>query len=71
MLAPMAPFATEELWREVLGERDSVHASSWPGWDAALVKEERVTLVLQVDGDLAPVEGVGCHHLTVTFLVSL
>ena len=50
MLAPMAPFVTEELWREVLGERDSVHASSWPGWDAALVKEERVTLVLQVDG---------------------
>lgn len=50
MLAPLAPFIAEELWREVLGEPDSVHASRWPDFDPDLVREERVTLVLQVDG---------------------
>ena len=30
MLAPFAPFAAEELWREVLGNGSSVHVSSWP-----------------------------------------
>jgi leucyl-tRNA synthetase len=50
MLAPMAPFAAEELWREVLGHPDSVHRTAWPSFDEALAREERVTLVVQVDG---------------------
>src|SRR6266516_4967406 len=29
MLAPLAPFAAEELWREVLVNGSSVHVSSW------------------------------------------
>jgi len=50
MLAPLAPFAAEELWREVLGHPESVHRSSWPGFDPALAREQHVTLVVQVDG---------------------
>jgi leucyl-tRNA synthetase len=50
MLAPFAPFAAEELWREVLGHADSVHVSRWPAFDEALAAEETVTLVIQVDG---------------------
>jgi leucyl-tRNA synthetase len=50
MLAPFAPFAAEELWREVLGEGSSVHASSWPDFDPSLAAEDAVTLVVQVDG---------------------
>jgi leucyl-tRNA synthetase len=50
MLAPFAPFAAEELWREVLGEASSVHVSSWPTFDPALVVEATVTMVVQVDG---------------------
>jgi leucyl-tRNA synthetase len=50
MLAPFAPFAAEELWREVLGHEDSVHVSRWPGFDPALAAEDTVTLVVQVDG---------------------
>jgi leucyl-tRNA synthetase len=50
MLAPLAPFAAEELWREVLGNPSSVHSSAWPGFDEVLAREERVTLVVQVDG---------------------
>ncbi|MGH2591168.1 MAG: class I tRNA ligase family protein, partial [Actinomycetota bacterium] len=50
MLAPMAPFVAEELWREALGNDSSVHVSSWPAHDPSLAAEESVTLVVQVDG---------------------
>jgi len=50
LLAPLAPFAAEELWREVLGNGSSVHTSAWPTFDDALARQERVTLVIQVDG---------------------
>ena len=50
MLAPFAPFAAEELWRVVLGERASVHVSSWPTYDPSLAAEDTVTLIVQVDG---------------------
>ncbi len=50
LLAPFAPYAAEELWRVELGEPDSVHASTWPTYDPALVRADTVTLVVQVDG---------------------
>jgi leucyl-tRNA synthetase len=50
LLAPFAPFAAEELWREVLGETSSVHVSTWPTFDPGLVVEDTVTMVVQVDG---------------------
>jgi leucyl-tRNA synthetase len=50
LLAPLAPFAAEELWREVLGNPESVHTASWPSFDPDLAKQERVTLVVEVDG---------------------
>jgi len=50
MLGPLAPFLAEELWREALGNPASVHVSSWPSFDPDLAREERVTLVVQVDG---------------------
>jgi leucyl-tRNA synthetase len=50
MLAPLAPFLADELWREALGHEQSVHVAAWPAFDPALAREERVTLVVQVDG---------------------
>jgi leucyl-tRNA synthetase len=50
LLAPLAPYLSEEVWREVLGHDTSVHVASWPSFDPALAREERVTLVVQVDG---------------------
>jgi leucyl-tRNA synthetase len=50
MLAPFAPYAAEELWREVLGNGSSVHVSSWPSYDPSLAAEDSVTLIVQVDG---------------------
>jgi leucyl-tRNA synthetase len=50
MLAPLAPFAAEELWREVMGEGSSVHVSAWPTYDPSLAVDDTVTLVVQVNG---------------------
>jgi leucyl-tRNA synthetase len=50
LLAPLAPYEAEELWRSAIGHSSSVHASSWPTFDPSLAAEQRVVLVIQVDG---------------------
>ncbi|HEX9121880.1 MAG TPA: leucine--tRNA ligase [Actinomycetota bacterium] len=52
MLAPLAPFLAEELWREALGNETSVHEAAWPPFDPRLAREQRVTMVIQVDGKI-------------------
>jgi leucyl-tRNA synthetase len=49
LLAPTAPHLTEELWQKT-GHAYSIHNQPWPKWDEELVKEEQVTLVIQVNG---------------------
>lgn len=51
LLAPFAPHITEELWHE-LGNEASVHVQAWPAWDEELLKEDLVTIVVQVNGKL-------------------
>ena len=70
MLGPLAPFMAEELWREALGNGMSVHVSSWPSFDPELFRDERVTLVVQVDGKVrdrlevdAAVDEATCREL--------
>lgn len=48
-LAPFAPHITEALWAE-LGHDTSVHLESWPEYDEKLILEERVTIVVQING---------------------
>ena len=50
LLAPFAPHITEEIWVNVLGEKFSVHKSTWPKFNPELVKEDFVTIVIQVNG---------------------
>ena len=50
MLAPMAPFIAEELWRGPLGHEQSVHRSPWPSYDEELARDEQVVMVVQVNG---------------------
>ena len=52
LLAPFAPHITEEVWVNILGEKFSIHTSNWPKYKKELVKEETVTIVVQVDGRL-------------------
>ena len=49
MLAPIAPFLTEELWHR-LGHAGSVHDERWPEADAALLARDEVEVVVQVSG---------------------
>jgi leucyl-tRNA synthetase len=49
LLAPFAPHIAEELWARRGGEF-SVHQQPWPAYDPALMVDETVTLVVQVDG---------------------
>ncbi len=49
LLAPLMPHLAEELWAR-LGQPYSVHRQRWPQWDEAVIREETVTLVLQVNG---------------------
>jgi len=59
MLAPMAPFLAEELWREVLGNPESVHLATWPDFDPILTTRDRVVLVVQVNGKVRDKIDVG------------
>ncbi|MCK4473924.1 leucine--tRNA ligase [Candidatus Parcubacteria bacterium] len=49
LLAPMAPHISEEIWYQ-LGHKKSIFEESWPKYDDKLIKEERITLVIQVNG---------------------
>ncbi len=49
LLAPMAPHVTEEIWR-ALGHKSSIHLESWPTFDPNLVRDEMVTVVVQING---------------------
>lgn len=49
LLAPFAPFITEELWHQI-GEPGSVHTQRWPAADESALRAESVTIVVQVNG---------------------
>lgn len=55
LLAPWAPFMTEEVWRTVLGETSSIHRSAWPQVDESALVEEHVEIPVQVNGKLRAV----------------
>jgi leucyl-tRNA synthetase len=49
LLAPYAPYITEELWERIGGEY-SIHQQPWPAYDPALLRTATVIIVVQVDG---------------------
>ena len=51
MLAPFAPHMTEELWQKI-GEKPSIHEQPWPEYDPEFIKDEMMTIVVQVNGKL-------------------
>jgi len=57
MLAPFAPHMTEEIYQG-LGPRDqglgfaSIHTSNWPTYEEKYLKEDNVTIAVQVNGKL-------------------
>jgi leucyl-tRNA synthetase len=49
MLAPFAPYLSQEIWEEI-GREGPVFRQSWPAFDADLAKEDEAEIVLQVNG---------------------
>jgi leucyl-tRNA synthetase len=49
LLAPFAPFISEELW-ETLGETKSIHQATFPLFDESHVKEDEVTYPVCFNG---------------------
>ncbi|HTM68989.1 MAG TPA: leucine--tRNA ligase [Candidatus Binatia bacterium] len=49
LLSPFAPHLAEELWA-LIGNETSIALTPWPAHDEALVKDETVFLVVQVNG---------------------
>lgn len=49
LLAPFAPFLTEELWARG-GHSESIHRESWPEYDPELLIEDQVEIVVQING---------------------
>ncbi len=51
LLAPFAPHLAEELWHE-LGNEVSIHTQKWPIFDSAHLKDEMITIAIQINGKL-------------------
>lgn len=49
ILAPFAPYITEEIWHDLGGEK-SIHQMSWPLWDKNKIIDEDMKIVVQING---------------------
>lgn len=59
LLAPFAPHMTEELWQKLQVSKvsqvpkvPSIHTSAWPSYDPEYLREDMVTIPVQVNGKL-------------------
>jgi leucyl-tRNA synthetase len=49
LLSPYAPHICEEVWQR-LGKDEFIAHAEWPSWDPELVRDETITIVVQVNG---------------------
>lgn len=63
ILSPFAPHLAEELWQELSPRQngESIFKQSWPIFDPALIKDERIKLVVQVNGKAREIVEVDAH----------
>ena len=64
ILAPFAPFMTEEIWRNVFNEKESIHLSSWPRVDEKSLVEEEIKIPVQVNGKVRAVIAAQASDIT-------
>jgi leucyl-tRNA synthetase len=50
LLAPLTPHVTAELWERRHPGEPSVHLQQWPAYDPDLVRQDTVTMIVQVNG---------------------
>ncbi|MBI5358611.1 leucine--tRNA ligase [Candidatus Amesbacteria bacterium] len=49
LVAPLAPYLAQELWNR-LGNTGLVHSQLWPEYDPKMIIDEKVTVVVQING---------------------
>jgi leucyl-tRNA synthetase len=62
LLAPFAPHFAEEVWRK-LGNKKSIFEEKWPEYNPKLIKEKKVTLIIQINGKVRDKIEVGADVL--------
>ena len=56
LLAPLAPYIAEELYQSLRKHEarnskfESIHTQAWPEFDEKLIREDEVTVIIQVNG---------------------
>ena len=50
ILSPFAPFITEEIWRNVLGNKKSIFLEKWPKFKESKIKSAKVIIAVQING---------------------
>ncbi|MBI2046439.1 MAG: leucine--tRNA ligase [Parcubacteria group bacterium] len=50
LLSPFAPHVAEELWRETLGHKTSIHLEPWPSHDESKIISEGFVITVQMNG---------------------
>ncbi|MFW3587632.1 leucine--tRNA ligase [Vagococcus fluvialis] len=51
LLAPIAPFVSEELWKR-MGHKESINLATWPTYDEKELVEDEIEVIFQVNGKL-------------------
>lgn len=49
LLAPLAPFLTEELWHQ-MSHKTSIHKEQWPKYNEKMLMEKEFELIIQING---------------------
>ena len=52
LMAPFAPHMMEEVWKEILDNKESIHLSKWPEFDPKYLTENEVVIAVQINGKL-------------------
>ncbi len=50
LVSPFAPFMTEEIWQNVLREKESIHMATWPQADKSKLHEATIQIPVQING---------------------
>ncbi len=50
MFSCFAPHLGEELWANVFNKEDTIAYEPWPSYDEAMLKEDQVTVIAQING---------------------
>jgi leucyl-tRNA synthetase len=66
LFAPIMPHLAEECW-SLLGKKELIATTPWPPFDASLLRDDNVTLAIQVDGkrrdEITVAKGLGKEEL--------